>query len=235
MIRMNFPDSFVVDRHDHGPPRPRGRLPWPPRVQPASSFQNAVTVLLLDIRCSPDHYLDRYIYRLKRNRWVVLLLEKDGPRSVFLRAAASKASKEPALETPCHRAASSPPPTSHVARANRPPPWPLTRLLSLACLLLLLRAMDLGSFASDDEILPQDFIAESCICGHLLESRVKADWSGRVLFALSMLTSTPPLISETFGRPLVRVHCRRFALSALRQKPILQLFGEAMHLVGTGG
>ena len=26
--------------------------------QPASSFQNAVTVLLLDIRCSPDHYLD---------------------------------------------------------------------------------------------------------------------------------------------------------------------------------
>ena len=122
--------------------------------------------------------------------------------------------REPALETPCHRAASSPPPTSHVARANRPPPWPLTRLLSLACLLLLLRAMDLGSFASDDEILPQDFIAESCICGHLLESRVKADWSGRVLLVLSMLSSTPPLISETFSRPLVRVHCRRFALCA---------------------
>ena len=143
-------------------------------------------------------------------------MEKDGPRAFFSEPA-SKASKEPALETPCHRAASSPPPTSHVARANRPPPWPLTRLLSLACLLLLLRAMDLGSFASDDEILPQDFIAESCICGHLLESRVKADWSGRVLLALSMLSSTPPLISETFGRPLVRVHCRRFALCARSQ------------------
>ena len=26
--------------------------------RPASSFQNAVTDLLLDIRCSPDHYLD---------------------------------------------------------------------------------------------------------------------------------------------------------------------------------
>ena len=55
-------------------------------------------------------------------------------------------------------------------------------------------------------------VAESCIRGHLLESRVKADWSGRVLLALSMLSSTPPLISETFDRPLVRVHCIRFAL-----------------------
>ena len=30
--------------------------------QPASSFQNAVTVLLLDIRCSPDHTYRLIVY-----------------------------------------------------------------------------------------------------------------------------------------------------------------------------
>ena len=54
--------------------------------QPASSFQNAVTVLLLNICCSPESYvlIDlEYIYRLNRNGWVVLLLEKGGSRAFF--------------------------------------------------------------------------------------------------------------------------------------------------------
>ena len=53
-----FRDSLVVGRRDRGRRGHGGVRHGLYGGQPASSFQNAVTVLLLDIRCSPDHYLD---------------------------------------------------------------------------------------------------------------------------------------------------------------------------------
>ena len=84
---MNFRGLVVVGQRDHGH-RGHGAVRHGLYGgQPASSFQNAVTVLLLDIRCSPDHtyrlIVHLYTYRLNRNGWVVLLLEKGGSRAFF--------------------------------------------------------------------------------------------------------------------------------------------------------